>query len=74
MIDAKAMIMLPPRPEAEAAVAADLRRRVEAALQDVCAVMDDAAGCGLQIVWDSVSAGPALRHQVNNLRVIKTFR
>lgn len=60
------------KPETE--IAADLKRRIEEALVPVCALMDEAAAQGLQVVWDGIGMGPPfMRHRANNLRLIKSY-
>jgi len=60
------------KPEAE--IAADLKARLEAALAPVAALIDEAAGHGLQVNWDGFVMGPpTMRHRVNNLRLVRTY-
>lgn len=60
------------RPEAE--VAADLKLRIEEALGPVCKLIDEAAGLGLLVQWDSLSAGPpTMRSAPRGLRLVKHY-
>lgn len=60
------------RPEAD--VASDLKRRIEAALVPVAALMDEAAMSGLQVQWDNFGNGPpTMRFRVNGLRLVKFY-
>lgn len=61
------------RPEAD--VAADLKRRLEDALDPVSALIDEAAKAGFLAQWDGFIAGPPphFRHRPNNLRIVKVY-
>jgi len=60
------------KPETE--VAADLKRRLEEAFEPVARLMDEAAGHGFMVQWDSFSSGPpTMRNAVRGLRLVKYF-
>jgi hypothetical protein len=63
--------LVPTKSEAE--IAADIKKRVEAAFQPVLAIFDEAALSGLHISWESIGLGPSFKHQINNLRIIKYY-
>lgn len=64
--------LVPTKSEAE--IAADLKRRVDAAMEPVMALFDEAAQHGLLIQWDTIApAAPYFRHGVRGLRVAKHY-
>ena len=63
--------LVPTKSEAE--IAADIKKRLEAAFEPVLAIFDEAAQRGLQISWDGIALGPAFRHRINGLRIIKNY-
>lgn len=61
----------PTKPEAE--IAADLKARLEVALEPVAKLMDEAAALGL-IGWDTITpTAPYFRHKPNGIKVIKVL-
>jgi hypothetical protein len=60
------------RPEAE--IAADLKQRLEKAIEPVAALIDEAAAQGLLVQWDGFAAGPPFfKHRPLNLRLVKHY-
>ena len=67
------IIRMVPKPT-EAERAAEIKRRLTDAMAPVMAIFDEAAQAGLMVQWDSISpVAPMWRHQVVNLRIIKTY-
>lgn len=62
----------PTKPEAE--VAAELKARVQAAMNPVLEIFDEAARAGLMIRWDSLQpSAPFFKHVINNLRIERHY-
>lgn len=60
------------RPEAD--IAADLKKRIEAALEPLAVLFDEAAQHGLLVQWDGILPGPPyFRHAVRGLRLVKHY-
>lgn len=58
--------------KSEAEIALDLKRRVEAAMTPVLALMDEAAAQGMQVQWDAIVVSP-VKHGILNLRIMKHY-
>lgn len=63
--------LVPTKPDAD--IGADLKKRMDEALKPVLALMDEAVRSGLVIQFDGIvfMGPPQLRHQINNLRIVK---
>jgi hypothetical protein len=55
-------------------IAADLKARIEQALQPALAIMDEAISKNMIIQWDTIGmAPPMLKYKAHGLRVIKVL-
>lgn len=65
------LTIVPTKPDAE--VAAELKARVAEALKPLLAIMDEALGRNLQIVFSIGPSGIPPRHVINSLEVVKKY-
>ncbi len=72
MSDEKPVQLVTTKPDVE--VAADLKVRLERAMEPVLGLFDEAAAHGLLIQWDTLGVAPPFyKHKIVGLRVVKHF-
>ena len=63
--------LIPNKPETE--IAADLKKRINDVLNQVCPLMDEAAKAGFLVRWAGINPGQFGRHEVFDLHLLKRF-